>query len=89
MATAHIITLLVTGAGVGFAGGLLGVGGCFITTPVQYGIYIPVGIPLDIAIKLAFGTSLLVVLPTVASGAWRHNKKGGYSKKLSWFYQHW
>jgi uncharacterized membrane protein YfcA len=76
MTTAHIIILLVTGIGVGFAGGLLGVGGCFIMTPVQYVIFTGMGIPTDIAIKLAFGTNLLVVLPTAASGAWRHNKKG-------------
>ena len=76
MATVHIITLLVTGIAVGFAGGLLGLGGAFIMTPVQYGVFTAMGIPTDMAIKLAFGTSLLVVLPTVASGAWRHSKKG-------------
>jgi len=73
---AHIITLLATGVGVGFAGGLLGVGGCFIMTPIQYMIFTNIGIPADIAIKLAFGTNLLVVLPTAMSGAWRHSKKG-------------
>ena len=45
-------------------------------TPVQYGIFTAMGIPTDMAIKLAFGTNLLVVLPTAASGAWRHSKKG-------------
>jgi len=73
---AHIITLLATGVGVGFAGGLLGVGGSFIMTPVQYLIFTGMGISTDIAIKLAFGTSLLVILPTAASGAWRHSRKG-------------
>lgn len=76
MTTAHIATLLGTGVGVGFASGLLGVGGAFIMTPVQYIVYTNMGIPVDIAIKLAFGTSLMVILPTAASGAWRHNKEG-------------
>ncbi len=76
MTIAHIITLLATGIGVGFASGLLGVGGCFLMTPVQYMIFTDMGIPADIAIKLAFGTNLLVVLPTAMSGTWRHNKKG-------------
>jgi len=76
MTIVHIITLLATGVGVGFAGGLLGLGGSFIMTPVQYMLFTNMGISPDMAIKLAFGTSLLVVLPTVASGAWRHNKKG-------------
>ncbi len=75
MTIAHIITLLATGIGVGFASGLLGVGGCFIMTPVQYMIFTNIGVPADVAIKLAFGTNLLVVLPTAMSGTWRHSKK--------------
>ena len=76
MTLAHIIILLVTGIGVGFAGGLLGLGGAFIMTPVQYIVFTDMGLSADTAIKLAFGTNLLVVLPTAASGAWRHHRKG-------------
>ncbi len=76
MTIAHIIILLGTGVGVGFASGLLGVGGGFIMTPVQYVLFTNMGMSTDVAMKLAFGTSLLVILPTVASGAWRHHKKG-------------
>lgn len=71
-----IITFLVTGLGVGFVSGMLGVGGCFIMTPVQYWVYTSMGVPQDIAIKVAFGTNLLVVLPTAISGAYGHTKKG-------------
>ena len=39
MTVANIAILLGTGLGVGFAGGLLGVGGSFIMTPVQYMIF--------------------------------------------------
>ncbi|MFC1974747.1 sulfite exporter TauE/SafE family protein [Chloroflexota bacterium] len=77
MTIAHIIIiLLATGIVVGFAGSLLGVGGAFIMTPVQYMVFTSIGIPTDTAIKLAFGTSLLVILPTALSGAWRHHKRG-------------
>jgi uncharacterized membrane protein YfcA len=76
MTTAHIIILLATGLGAGFASGLLGIGGALIMTPVQYMIFTSMAVPTDVAIKLAFGTSLLVVLPTTVSGAWRHSKKG-------------
>lgn len=76
MTIAHITILLATGIGVGFAGGLLGLGGAFIMTPVQYMIFTGMGISTDVAIKLAFGTSLLVVIPTAASGALRHSTKG-------------
>lgn len=76
MTVAHIALLLATGVFTGFASGLLGLGGAFIMTPVQYVIYTDMGLPVDAAIKLAFGTSSLVVLPTALSGAWRHNKLG-------------
>ena len=72
----HIIILVVTGVVTGFGSGLLGLGGAFIMTPVQYMVFTDMGVPPDIAIKLAFGTSLMVVLPTVISGAWRHHRKG-------------
>jgi uncharacterized membrane protein YfcA len=38
------------------------------------------GVSQDIAIKIAIGTSLLVILPTAISGTWRHNKK----KAVQW-----
>ncbi|MFC2062627.1 sulfite exporter TauE/SafE family protein [Chloroflexota bacterium] len=76
MAVAHIIILLGTGAFAGFAGGLLGLGGAFIMTPVQYAIYLNMGLAEGMAIRLAFGTSLMVILPTVISGAWRYRKQG-------------
>jgi uncharacterized membrane protein YfcA len=74
--SAHIVILLATGIVVGFAGGLLGIGGAFIMTPVQYIVFTDMGLATDMAIKLAFGTNLLVVLPTAASGAWQHHRKG-------------
>ena len=39
-------------------------------------IYVNMGVPADLAIKLAFGTDLLVVLPTAISGTWRHFRRG-------------
>jgi uncharacterized membrane protein YfcA len=48
--------------------------------PVSCWIILAMGVSQDIAIKIAFGTSLLVILPTVISGAWRHNKK----KAIRW-----
>jgi uncharacterized membrane protein YfcA len=76
MTIANIATLLGAGLGVGFASGLLGVGGSFIMTPVQFIVFTSMGLPVDIAIKMAFGTSLAVMLPTAASGTWRHHKEG-------------
>jgi len=74
--TAALLWLAATGVLVGLAGGLLGVGGCFIMVPVQVWAFQAMGVPLDIAVKQAFGTNLLVVLPTALSGAWGHTRKG-------------
>ena len=76
MTIAHILILLATGVGVGFATGLLGVGGAFITVPITYWVIVDMGISPDIAIKTALGTNLLVILATVVSGALAHNKRG-------------
>jgi uncharacterized membrane protein YfcA len=76
MHAAQIIALLITGLGVGFASGLLGVGGCFIMVPVQFWVLKYIGVDPTIAIRIAFGTNLLVVLPTAFSGAMTHHRKG-------------
>ena len=76
MTIVHIIILLAAGIFTGFFSGLLGVGGGSIMTPVQYMVYTAMGISEDMAIKLAFGTNLLVILPTALSGVRRHHQKG-------------
>jgi len=71
----QIIALLITGVGVGFASGLLGVGGCFIMVPVQFWVLTSIGVDATIAIRIAFGTNLAVVFPTAISGALGHSRK--------------
>ena len=75
IALIYILALLITGALVGLVSGLLGVGGCFIMIPVQFWILTAMGIDPTIAIRVAFGTNLLVVFPTALSGSFRHHKK--------------
>jgi uncharacterized membrane protein YfcA len=70
-----ILILLAAGAGTGFSSGLLGIGGGAVMVPVSYWLILGMDIAPDIAIRIAFGTSLLVILPTVISGSWRHNKE--------------
>lgn len=83
MAIPYIIILLATGVVAGFGSGLLGVGGAFIMTPVQYVVFTNMGILPSIAIKLSFGTSLMAVLPTAISGTWRHHKQGAVWWKVA------
>jgi uncharacterized membrane protein YfcA len=48
--------------------------------PVTFWVVSGMGISQDIAIRIAFGTSLLVMLPTAISGTWEHNSK----KAIRW-----
>ncbi len=70
------LVLLATGVIVGFACGLLGVGGGFIMVPVQIWALTSQGIDPTIAVRVAFGTSLAVVLPTSLSGCHGHSCRG-------------
>ncbi|MCJ7605907.1 MAG: sulfite exporter TauE/SafE family protein [Dehalococcoidales bacterium] len=80
MELGHLLILMGTGAVAGFAGGMLGLGGAFIMTPVQFIVYTDIGLSDDLAILTSFGTSLLVVLPTAISGAFRHHR----NKAVMW-----
>jgi len=71
----HILMLLAAGAGTGFTSGLLGIGGGAVMVPVIYWLILTMDVAPAIALRTALGTSLLVILPTVISGSWRHNKK--------------
>ncbi len=71
-----IFILIGGGMFAGFAGGMMGLGGAFIMTPLQIIVYTNMGIEPDVATKTAFGTSLLVVFSSAVSGSWRHNRQG-------------
>ena len=72
----YLSVLLLTGALVGFASGLLGVGGGFIMVPIQFFLLTSLGVDPTTAIRVAFGTSLAVILPTAISGALGHARRG-------------
>ncbi|NYT05453.1 MAG: sulfite exporter TauE/SafE family protein [Methanomicrobiales archaeon] len=72
-----IATLLVTGVAAGFMAGLLGVGGAFLLVPVQFRLlHTLLGLDATLALRVAFATSLAVVLPTALSGAIAHHRHG-------------
>ena len=79
----NILILLAAGAGTGFVSGLLGIGGGAVMVPVSYWLILGMNVSPDIAMKTAIGTSLLVILPTVISGSWRHNKKKAVRWKIA------
>lgn len=70
------LVIFLTGIVSGTASGLFGVGGGFLMTPVQYWLYSGGGMDSTIATRLAFGTSLAVMIPTMISGAFAHDNRG-------------
>jgi uncharacterized membrane protein YfcA len=75
MELAAIVVLVVTGAVVGLSQGLLGVGGAFVMVPVMLIVFNGMDVPSDAAVKLAFGTSLMVVLPTAVFSSFAHHRR--------------
>jgi uncharacterized membrane protein YfcA len=72
----YALVLLITGIVVGFSCGLLGIGGGFLMVPVQIWALTSQGIDPTLATRVAFGTSLAVVLPTAISGCRGHSCRG-------------
>ena len=70
------IILFFTGICAGTASGLFGIGGGVLMSPVQFWLYTAGGIDSTLATRIAFGTSLAVMLPTMISGALGHHKRG-------------
>lgn len=66
------IGLILIGICVGFASGLLGIGGGFLLVPSQYFLLKFIGVEPDLALLISFGTSMAIIVPTSLSGAYRH-----------------
>lgn len=68
--------LIAAGAAIGFLAGLFGVGGGAISVPVFFEIFRALGYAADVAMPVAVGTSLAVIVPTSISSALGHHKRG-------------
>lgn len=68
--------LMVAGAAIGFLAGVFGVGGGAISVPVFFEVFRALGYPPEIAMPIAVGTSLAVIIPTSLNSARGHNRKG-------------
>jgi uncharacterized protein len=85
MSLEHILILVATGLSLGFLSALLGIGGGVLMTPVQYWLYTSAGMDPDLAIKIAFATTLAVIWPTAASGVFRHQRLGAINWRAAVF----
>lgn len=79
----YVLILLLTGIFVGFATGLLGVGGGFILVPILYFLLLKMGVEPTLAIRMAFGTSLAIIIPTAISSTYAHYRKNQVEVKVA------
>ncbi|MCB6178591.1 sulfite exporter TauE/SafE family protein [Rhodobacter sp. Har01] len=71
-----IAALTLAGALIGFLAGLFGIGGGAISVPVFYQVFQTLGHAPDVAMPLAVGTSLAVIIPTSIQSSRGHFKRG-------------
>ena len=75
MTLIHFLLFVGVGCGVGFLGGLFGVGGGFVMVPILIFSFEHSGIPPSVLTHLAIGTSLFVVIFNGLSSAYQHKKQ--------------
>lgn len=71
-----IATLAVAGALIGFLAGLFGIGGGAISVPVFFEVFRALGHAPDVAMPMAVGTSLAVIIPTSIQSSRGHYQRG-------------
>lgn len=76
MGLLEFLLFIVVGCGVGFLGGLFGVGGGFIMVPILILSLEYSGISSSVLTHVAIGTSLFVVIFTGTASAYQHRKQG-------------
>lgn len=68
--------LVVAGSVIGLLAGLFGIGGGAISVPIFYEVFRLLGIPDEVRMPLAVGTSLAVIIPTSFVSARAHRARG-------------
>ncbi|MCA0432993.1 MAG: sulfite exporter TauE/SafE family protein [Proteobacteria bacterium] len=74
--------LAVAGGLTGILAGLFGVGGGTITVPILYYCFGLIGVPDTVAMPLAVGTSLAIIVPTSIKSARGHHARGAVDMAL-------
>lgn len=81
-----VIGLLVAGGITGMLAGLFGVGGGTVAVPILYELFRYLGVPEEVRMQLAIGTSLAIIVPTSIRSYYSHKKRGAIDMSLlrSW-----
>ena len=71
-----VLALAIAGALIGFLAGVFGIGGGAISVPVFYEVFWALGHPPELAMPMAVGTSLAVIIPTSIQSSRGHFLRG-------------
>lgn len=77
-----ILILAAVGAGAGLLSGLFGVGGGIITVPALFTLFTSMGYERELAMHMALGTSLALIVPTGISSARSHYRRGSVDRDV-------
>ncbi len=77
-----LICLLILGSAVGFAAGMLGIGGGMLMVPFLTMLFTWQKMPLDLVVHAAIATSMTSILFTSISSVWAHHRKGAVRWKI-------
>ncbi len=80
----YIVALLVLGAFIGFAAGLLGIGGGMLMTPFLTLLFTWRGYPAEHVVHMAIATSLATILFTSLSSVRAHHQRGAVMWPVVW-----
>lgn len=81
--TLFIISCLLLGAVAGFLAGLFGIGGGLIIVPTLVYLLPQVGVPPELLMNVALGSSFATIVITAFSSAQRHHKLGNVDWQAS------
>jgi uncharacterized membrane protein YfcA len=77
-----VIGLLAAGAATGLLAGVFGVGGGAVIVPILYELFRIQGVPEDVRMPLAVGTSLAIIIPTSIRSFRAHRAKGAVDTSI-------
>ncbi len=72
----YVFAFIGAGLGAGFLGGLFGIGGGVLLIPIFIFLFGHFGIPNEVVMHLAVGTSLALVGPTSLAASWKQWRLG-------------
>lgn len=84
--TEIFLAFLLLGAVAGFLAGLFGIGGGMIIVPTLVYLLPKLGVPDELLMSIALGTSFATIVFTTFSAAQRHNKHGNVEWSVAKFF---